>query len=53
MSKAREYREYAAECLRLAEREPKDRDRWLAMAAQWTALAAKAAELEGPAPDLD
>ena len=39
MSKAQEYRDYAAQCSRLAELEPKDRDRWRVMAAQWTALA--------------
>jgi hypothetical protein len=43
MSKAREYEEYAAECLRLAEREPLDRDLWVALAAKWTALPALAA----------
>jgi hypothetical protein len=42
MSKAREYRQFAAECMRLAEAEPKDRDRWTRMAAQWHALAALA-----------
>ena len=41
MSEAHEYREYAAECLRLAELEPKDGERWLKMAAQWTALAVR------------
>ena len=46
MSKAQEYRDYAAECLRLAEREPKDRDHWLAMAARWMALAERAAKTE-------
>ena len=44
MSKAQEYRDYAAECLRLAERESKDRDYWLAMAARWKALAVRAAK---------
>lgn len=42
MSRAREYEEYAAECLRLAEREPLDRDLWVALAAKWIALAAQA-----------
>jgi hypothetical protein len=53
MSEAHEYREYAAECLRLAEHEPKDRERWLKMAAQWTALAVKTAEIENPTADPD
>ena len=44
MSKAQEYRDYAAECLRMAEREPKDRDHWLSMAARWMALAESAAK---------
>ena len=42
MSKAQEYRAYGAECLRLAEAQPKDREHWVKMAAQWTALAVKA-----------
>ena len=46
MSEAQEYRDYAAVCLRMAEREPKDRDHWLAMAARWTARAEKAAKTE-------
>ena len=50
MSAAQEYRYHAAECLRLAERHPQDRDRWLAMAAQWTALA-EALEKRTAAPD--
>ena len=53
MSNAKDYREYAAECLRLAELEPKDGERWLKMAAQWTALAVKATEIENPSADPD
>ena len=53
MSEAEEYREFAAECVRLAELEPKDRERWSKMAAQWTAQAAKAAETENPCADPD
>ena len=41
MSKAREYEQYAAECLRQADRQPKDRERWMMLAAHWSALAAK------------
>ena len=53
MSEAEEYREFAAECVRLAELEPKDRERWAKMAAQWTALAATAAGIKNSAPDPD
>lgn len=53
MSKAQEYRLFAAECLRLAERQPKDRERWLRVAAQWRALAAREAGIENRPTDPD
>ena len=46
MSQAQQYRHYAAECMRLADGQPQEREHWLMMAARWTALAAMAAKIE-------
>ena len=46
MSKAQEYRAYAAECWRRAWEKPKDRDYWMTVATRWFVLAAMAAKAE-------
>ena len=52
MSKAQEYRTYAAECWRKAWESPKDRDYWMAAAARWMVLAAMMAKTEGQRPPI-
>ena len=39
MIQVREDQDYAAECLRIAARLPKEREYWLKMAARWAGLA--------------
>jgi hypothetical protein len=50
LAQAQELRDYAAQCLRLAEEHPDERDRWIRLAAKWNALADKLAEQEPPKP---
>ena len=53
MSKAQEYRQYAAECWRRAWEKPKDREYWMTVAARWMVLAAMAAKSEAKQPSTD
>jgi hypothetical protein len=48
--KTQELREYAAQCLRLADEHPDERDLWIGLAERWNALADKLAEDEPPEP---
>ena len=53
MSKAQEYRRYAAEYWRRAWEEPRNREYWMTVAGRWMVLAAMAAKTERQSPQRD
>jgi hypothetical protein len=50
LPKVQELRDYAAQCLLLAEEHPDERDHWITLAEKWSALADKLIEDEPPEP---